>query len=121
MAQFRCAFLTIKIMENKIITIEELEIGDEILISCQSFFKYLRVLATPKINPKKLHWSTKQPLYGTVKCSTRQEEKISYSYTDHNGNIINRMHKAWIITPDDHNRTMSVELSDRQLFLVKKG
>ena len=121
MAQFRCAFLTIKIMENKIITIEELEVGDEILISCQSFFKYLRVLTTPKINPKKLHWHTGQPMYGTVKCSTRQEEKITYSYTDHNGNIINRIGKEWIVTPDDHNKTMSVELSDRQLFLVKKG
>jgi len=107
-------------MENKIITIEELEIGDEILISCQSFFKYLRVLAKPQINPKKLHWHTKQPLYGSVKCSTRQEEKIKYSYTDHNGNIINRLGKEWIVTPDDHNKRISVDLEYRQLWLVKK-
>ena len=120
MAQFRCAFLTIKIMENKIITIEELEAGDEILISCQSFFKYLRVLSTPKINPKKLHWSTGQPLYGNVKCSTRQDEGVT-SWTGYNGNIISRIIKKWIVTPDDHNKTVSIDLSYRQLFLVKKG
>ena len=78
-------------------------------------------MATPKINPKKLHWSTKQPLYGNVRCSTRQEEKIRYSYTDHNGNIINRLGKESIVTPDDHNKIMSVDLSNRQLFLIKKG
>lgn len=108
-------------MENKIITLEELEVGDEILISCQSFFKYLRILAKPKINPKKLHWNTKQPMYGAVKCSTRQEEKIRYSYTDYKGNIINKIGKEWIVTPDDHNIKISVELECKQLFLVKKG
>ncbi len=29
-------------MENQLITLEELEVGDEILVSCQSHFKYLQ-------------------------------------------------------------------------------
>ena len=107
-------------MENKLITIEELEIGDEILISCQSHFKYLKVLATPKINPKKLHWSTKQPLYSNVKCSTRVDEVVR-SWTGYNGRIINKVERTWMVTPDDHNKTISIGLQFRQLFLVKKG
>ena len=30
-------------MENRLIEIQDLQVGDEIMISCQSFFKYLKV------------------------------------------------------------------------------
>jgi hypothetical protein len=36
----------------ELIEIEELEAGDEIIISCQSYFKYLRVINKPVIGKK---------------------------------------------------------------------
>jgi hypothetical protein len=107
-------------MENKLIELEDLQVGDEIMISCQSYFKYLKVLTKPKLSKTKVHWHTAQPLYGNVRCSTRQEELITYSYTDSSGNVHHRIEKKWIITPEDHNLTISQDLSGRQMWLVKR-
>lgn len=107
-------------MENRLIEIQDLEVGDEIILSCQSFFKYLKVLATPKLSATKKHWKTQQPLYGNVRCSTRQEEVITYSYTDNQGVIHHRKEKRWIPTPDEHNIKISQDLNGRQIWLVKR-
>jgi hypothetical protein len=105
-------------MENKLITIDELEVGDEILISCQSHFKYLKVLKQPVIG-KRIHWNTKQPLYNRVKCSTKQE-RVTKSY-NYGNTVWTREEIVWELTPDDHNFTQNYELEERQLFLIKKG
>lgn len=107
-------------MENKLIEIEDLEIGDEILISCQSCFKYLKVLVKPTLSKTKVHWRTAQPLYGNVRCSTRQDEVITYSYTDSAGGVHNRIQKTWMVTSEEHNKTISQDLSGRQIWLVKR-
>ena len=106
-------------MENKLIEIEDLRIGDEILIACQAHMKYLRVLDTPRISATKVHWSTKAPLHKAVRCSTRQEVIIK-NYTGYNGTTYSRTEKEWMITPEDHNLRVSVDLSDRQMWLVKR-
>ena len=108
-------------MENKLIEIKDLEMGDEILISCQSFFKYLKVLTKPTLSKTKIHWHTKQPLYGNVRCSTRQDEVITYSYTDIAGVVHNRIQKSWIVTSKEHNKIISQDLSGRQIWLVKRA
>ena len=36
----------------EIVKIEDLEVGDEIVISCQSYFKYLRILRKPGFGTK---------------------------------------------------------------------
>lgn len=106
-------------MENKLIKVEDLEIGDEIIISCQSHFKYLKVLTTPKLSKTKVHWHTKQPLYENVRCSTRQEIKTS-TFTRWNGTPYTRTYKEWKVTPEDHNMKISQELNGRQIWLVKR-
>ena len=106
-------------MENRIITIEELEIGDEILISCQSYFKYLKVLVKPKLSKIKKHWNTKQPLYANVRCSTRKET-ILRTYKNGVGGMYSREEHVWEMGGENHNTTVSVDLQDRQLFLIKK-
>jgi hypothetical protein len=105
-------------MENQLITLEELEVGDEILVSCQSHFKYLKVLAPPTLSKTKVHWSTKQPLYTSVRCSTRQDV-VTNTYT-WNGNSYTRTTKVWRVTPEDHNMKISQDLNERQIWLVKK-
>ena len=107
-------------MENRLIEIQDLEIGDEILISCQSFFKYLKVLVKPSVSKTKVHWHTAQPLYGNVRCSTRQDVVITYAYTDPSGIVHNRTSKKWIATPEDHNMKISIDLCGRPLWLVKR-
>jgi hypothetical protein len=100
------------------IEIKDLEIGDEILISCQSHFKYLRIVKKPAIGDR-VHWITKQPLYKAVKCSTRREDEvITYA---HNNNTRSYTKTTYLFTPDDHNHTLYVNLTDRQIILIKKN
>jgi hypothetical protein len=103
----------------KLIEIEDLEVGDEIIISCQSYFKYLRILRKPAIGTK-THWVSGKPLYKSVKCSTRREEK-NVTYTRYNGQSYTRTEKTWGFGPDNHNYEHYVDLSYRQIILVKKN
>jgi len=107
-------------MENKLIEVQDLQVGDEIMISCQSHFKYLRVLTPPTMSKTKTNWQTKKPLYANFRCTTRQEEVLKYSYTNSQGQVINRMDKEWIPTPEDHNLRVSQDLNYRQIWLVKR-
>lgn len=107
-------------MENKLIEVQDLQVGDEIMISCQSHFKYLRVLTPPTMSKTRTSWRTKKPLYANFRCTTRQEEVLKYSYTNSQGQVINRMGKEWIPTPEDHNLRVSQDLNYRQIWLVKR-
>ena len=106
-------------MENVLIKPEDLQVGDEIMISCQSYFKYLKVLTPPALSKTKVHWRTKQPLYSNVRCSTRQDV-ITNTYTGYNGQNYTRTEKTWVVTPEDHNMRISQDLSGRQIWLVKR-
>jgi hypothetical protein len=106
-------------MENKLIEIQDLQVGDEIMISCQSYFKYLKVLTPPTLSKTKVHWSTKQPMYSNVRCTTRRED-VTKTYTGYQGNTYTRTEKNWIVTSEDHNMRISQDLNDRQIWLVKK-
>jgi hypothetical protein len=103
----------------KLVEIEDLEVGDEILISCQSYFKYLRILRKPALGKKK-HWRTGKQLYKAVKCSTRRETKTS-TWTRHDGTTFSRDYKEWEFGPDDHNYVQYIDLEFRQIVLVKKN
>jgi hypothetical protein len=106
-------------MENKLIEIQDLQVGDEIMISCQSYFKYLKVLTPPTMSKTKKHWHTGQPMYGNVRCSTRQDV-ITKTYTGYNGNTYTRIEKTWVVTPEGHNMRISQDLQGRQIWLVKR-
>ena len=105
-------------MENKLIDIKDLEIGDEIIITCQSHMKYLKVLAKPKIG-KRIHWSTKQPLYSGVRCSTNLTVTQT-THTGYAGKQWTQTHKEWGVKSEDHNFVKSFDLEYRQLWLVKR-
>jgi len=102
----------------KLITIEELEVGDEILISCQSYFKYLRILRKPTLSNKK-KYASDDFAYNSVKCSTnRKSEEKTYTY----GKVTKTYSThTWEITPEDHNIVQYLDLSNRQILLVKKN
>ncbi len=106
-------------MENVLIKIEDLRVGDEILISCQSHMKYLKVLDQPRLSTTKTHWSTGAPLHKAVRCSTRQEVTTS-TYTGYNNQVYTRTYKEWKVTAEDHNIKISQDLTGRQIWLVKR-
>ena len=107
-------------MENRLIELEDLQVGDEIMISCQSYFKYLRVLTPPTMSKTRTNWRTKQPMLGNFRCTTRQDVVAGYSYVDGNGVTQTIMNKTWIPSPDGHNLRVSQDLNDRQIWLVKR-
>ena len=93
------------------VKIEELEVGDEIILSCQGYFKYLRVLVKPHIG-NKVHYYTKKPLYKSVKCSTRRDVTMLVNGYER---------KEWIFSPEDHNHVQYIVLQGRKMILVKKN
>ena len=112
------SLLKLENMENQLIEIQDLQVGDEIMISCQSFFKYLKVLTPPTLSKTKTHWNTKKPMYANVRCSAKQDV-ITSSYT-WNGTSYTRTEKVWALTSNDHNIKVSQDLNDRQIWLVKR-
>lgn len=102
----------------RLVTIEELKEGDEILISCQSYFKYLRLLQTPKLGTK-THWKTGAPIYKSVKCSTRRET-TQKSFIRFDGTTHYYDEYKWVFGPDDHNFIQYINFYDRQIILVKE-
>jgi hypothetical protein len=101
----------------ELVKVEDLNVGDEIVISCQSCFKYLRIVRKPTIS-KKRHWRTGALLYKSVKCSIRREIK-TYTYL-YNGVTQTREYKDWGFGPEDHNYEHYVNLNNRNIILVNK-
>lgn len=95
------------------VSIEELEAGDEIIISSYSDLKYMRVLTKPEKSKTKKHWRTGVPLWKDVKCAIHRgtfknpDSGITYSRYDCN--------------PDDLNSTIYKDLTGRDIWLVKKA
>jgi len=109
-------------MENREITIEELEIGDEILTLTQQG-KYLKLLETPRLSKVK-GWGGRDK-YIAVKCkvnvisvakqSTKYDYKtktsVPYTYFDKDYNI-----KA----PEENSPIEKFDLNWKKIWLVKR-
>lgn len=87
----------------ELVKVEDLEIGDEILLSCQGCFKYARVVRKPMVG-KNTHWRTNAQLYKSVRCSLNRDE---------NG--------LWKFGPDNHNFEQYIDLNYRDILLVGRS
>ena len=94
--------------ELKLIKVNELEIGDEIIISSYSNLKYLKVVKLPKL--KTSRWGD---YYTNVKCSIKQEHYITRGGIQRNVNVFEQ-------DVTKHNSTVYQNLNNRHIFLVKK-
>ena len=88
-------------MENRLIEIQDLKVGDEIIISCYSQLKYLKIVRIPKNKE-----STR------FKCSIKQMQRTSGNYT-------------WGVNCFEqditqHNKVIYQDLNERQIWLVKR-
>lgn len=98
---------------NRIITIEELKVGDEILVPSNSHLRYYRVLREPKKNSKTNKWSG-------VQCSTYAEEnRVVHNAGTKYKRV--RIYTIYHCTPEDHNiKKMIYGLQWRSIWLVKR-
>lgn len=112
-----------------LINIEDLQIGDEIILGSNSNLKYLKVLSSPTIRDYK-GWQriidpiTKQQMdwiiggavrYKSFRCSIRQD---AIPYKLKNGKDAN--YKKYVFEPDisKHNKRISIDLEGRDIYLV---
>lgn len=95
-----------------IIEVEDLQIGDEIIISNFSELKYLKVLKTPTKSKQK-HWKTGITLYSNVKCSEFKTQNKMNQFTE---NLYSKFNSN--IT--EHNSVIYKDLNGRDIWLVKK-
>ena len=114
----------------KLIKIEELLKGDEIIISANSKLKYLKVLSKPILGNKDLYdvvidettnsgwnWKVVGKKYKSVRCSIRQDE---VSYKNRAG--FQKIHKKYVFEQDvsKYNKKISIDLNGRDIYLVKR-
>ena len=88
-------------MEQRLVQINELQIGDEIIISCYSQLKHLKIVGIPK--KKK---STR------FKCSIKQIQRTSGNY--------NWTMNQFEQDVTQHNHVLYQDLYSRDIFLVKR-
>tara|TARA_R110000868_G_scaffold336584_1_gene597506 strand:+ start:110 stop:451 length:342 start_codon:yes stop_codon:yes gene_type:complete len=111
-------------MENREITIEELQSGDEIITLTQQG-KYLKVLETPRKSKVAYKWRTGVDRYISVRCKVnvditpkqgskydhKTKSSIPYTYEVKEYNI-----KA----PEDNSPIEKFDLNFKKLWLVKR-
>jgi hypothetical protein len=89
-------------MENRLINrLDEIEIGDEIIISANSQLKYLKILRLPLKKDGT-----------TFKVSLRRDEKRNATWT--------WKHRIFEQDVTQHNDVMYQDLYSRDVFLVKR-
>jgi hypothetical protein len=111
-------------MENREITIEELQIGDEILILSQQP-KYLKVVELPRKSKVGWQWRPGIDRYIAVKCRVnvnvvpRQSTKwcsVAKASIPHTYNVKNYNIKA----PEEDSPIEKFDLNWKQIWLVKR-
>lgn len=90
-------------MENREITIEELQKGDEVIIHGSGCLRYVKLLQPFKDVIKTNTWGRKY--YPSIKCSWKQQ-------------------KSWKDRPKlngkDHDKTGYIDFNHRNIWLVKR-
>ena len=113
-----------------LIRVQDLQIGDEVIISGNSNLKYLKILSVPKISDvkayeriidpttNKLIWTKTKIKYKTLKVSLRQDVE---KYTDNSGR--QQEVKSYVFEQDveKHNRVCYMDLNRRDIFLIKSN
>jgi hypothetical protein len=111
-------------MENREITIDELQIGDEIITLTQQP-KYLKVLEIPRKSKVNWSWRPNIDRYIAVRCQTnitktsRQTIKYSYALKAHTPiTVIDKTYN--IISPEEDDDIEKFDLNFKKMWLVKR-
>ena len=91
-------------MENREITIEELEIGDEVIIHGSGCIRYVKLLQPFKPVKKINTWNSE--FYSSIKCSWKETR----SWSDRYGKL----------SGENHDKTGYIDFNYRNIWLVKR-
>ena len=123
-----------KCRKMKKVTIEELQEGDEIIISSGSNLKYLKLLKNPTLSSKKgwqrctdgqgyFYWGREATIYKSLLCSTTVKE-IEYKHKGWRAGEPDRIikKKEYIFETDctKHNIRISANLNNKDILLIKR-
>lgn len=112
-----------------LIKVEDLQEGDEIIISGNKNLKYLKVLKTPVIKDnngckfvtdpitKIASFNYKSNRYKSVRCSIRRDDK---EYKLKSGNTCHFKDYVFETDISKHNHKLNIDLNYRDIFLVKR-
>ena len=111
-------------MENQLINIEELEIGDEILTLTQQS-KYLRVMEVPRRSKTAYQWQPLIDRYISVKCRVnvdiKQRSSTRYDYVLQQSVPYTYDVKSYKIeAPEEDSPIEKFDLNFKQIWLVKR-
>jgi hypothetical protein len=95
------------------VSIEELEPGDEIIISSFSDLKYMKVLVKPELSKTKKGWRTGKPLFKSVKCAICRKV--------HTNPDTGYKWSGYDFDTEDLNTIIYKDLEGRDMWLAKKG
>ena len=112
-------------MENQLINIEDLQIGDEILILTQQA-KYLRVMEVPRKSKVPYNWGSVRDRYINVKC--RVNVDITQRQSQKWDNVLNQsvpctynVKKYKIEAPEEDSPVEKFDLNFKKIWLVKRN
>jgi len=111
-------------MENQLINIEELEIGDEILTLTQQP-KYLKLVEVPRKSKKGWTWRPLDERYINVKCKVNvaitQRQGTKWDYTLKQSVPYTYDMKSYKIeAPEQDSPVEKFDLNFKQIWLVKR-
>jgi len=98
-----------------LIKVEDLKVGDEIIISSYSNLKYLKVLKAPRIKETSYKGD---PIYASLKCSICQKTNEYFTKSG-----LKYTRKEYVFEEDStkHNTIIYVNLNEKGIYLVKRN
>ena len=96
-----------------LVTVDQLEVGDEFIVPCMSDLRYYRLLRP--VQPKKgspISGWTKRVIYKAAKCSYRLDERVYPS---------GHTSQVYKCSADEHNGEKFVDLNYKDIWLIKKA
>lgn len=104
------------------IKIEDLKIGDEILL-CGQTTKYLKVLELPRIGLSR-PWAPTVPRYKAIKCHVNMDKVPYQAYSWNGGNrtpIIKYAKEYNLVPPNKESPTARFEMNGSKIWLVNRS
>jgi hypothetical protein len=102
-----------------LVTVDQLQVGDEIIVPSNSNLKYVKVLAEPK--EKGVGYRGKM-MYKTLRCSI-YGKPTSHTSKSYNGRVYTTKQSNYEYCDDvsKHNLKINLNLNYTQIYLVKRN
>jgi hypothetical protein len=101
-----------------LVKVEDLIVGDEIIVPSGSSLRYYKILRTPKLSKSQPGYRN-TVRYAAVRCSTKTKTTTKTSV--YGTNTYTNTYTEYECTPFEHNTEKSVDLNYKSIWLVKEG